>query len=534
MCNDFKCIHTGVIFLLIHRMNATFGKLRGQTLELKDGLNILQAPNETGKSTWCAFLVSMFYGINSRERDRAGFIADKNRYAPWSGTVMSGRLDCSSGGDELTIIRTTRRQANPLGDFKAVYTGTGDEVPGLTGPTCGEALLGVSREVFERSAFIRQAALPVTQDAGLERRISALISSGEEGTSYLEAADLLKKHLNRRRHNKTGQLPVLEGELAEAQHQLKELDLIQAQLTNAQAQAEHLTAQESSLQKELALLDRWEAQEKRRALEEAEATAQQARRTADRLRQCLDEDHIPENETIGRLRGAIVNLNTTRKAVDRARAERDEAMKALLKAEAAVSESPFDGQTAESAKKEASEPPKAQPNLSGAILFGLCGIVAVTVLAYVCRPLGTAALLSSLCGGLLLTAAGIWAFLRAASKKAQNSALLKRFGTVDQAEIAVLADTYVKLLEDRNVAQAEANNKSATADALYNSFTSNEQGILLEVRRFAPRRLRHPHRRPAVAELCCPPPGVGEGGNCRPRNHYSGQSAGPAASRCRR
>ena len=67
----------------IHRMQASFGKLQGQSLELKDGLNIIEAPNETGKSTWCAFLLAMFYGINSRERDKTGFIAEKNRYPAW-------------------------------------------------------------------------------------------------------------------------------------------------------------------------------------------------------------------------------------------------------------------------------------------------------------------------------------------------------------------------------------------------------------------------------------------------------------------
>ena len=126
----------------------------------------------------------MLYGINSRERDRAGFIADKNRYAPWSGAAMSGRLDCATELGELTLTRTTRRQTSPMGEFRAVYAGTGEPVPGLTGRTCGETLLGVSREVFERSAFIRQSGLAVTQDAGLERRIAALISSGEEDTSY--------------------------------------------------------------------------------------------------------------------------------------------------------------------------------------------------------------------------------------------------------------------------------------------------------------------------------------------------------------
>ncbi len=88
--------------MLIQRMSAVFGRLRNETLQLQDGLNIIEAPNETGKSTWCAFLTAMLYGINSRERDKAGFIADKNRYAPWDGGSMSGRLECHADGADLT------------------------------------------------------------------------------------------------------------------------------------------------------------------------------------------------------------------------------------------------------------------------------------------------------------------------------------------------------------------------------------------------------------------------------------------------
>ena len=36
-------------------MTATFGKLENNTLTLMPGLNIIEAPNEWGKSTWCAF-----------------------------------------------------------------------------------------------------------------------------------------------------------------------------------------------------------------------------------------------------------------------------------------------------------------------------------------------------------------------------------------------------------------------------------------------------------------------------------------------
>ena len=67
-------------------MTATFGRLREQTLELREGLNILQAPNETGKSTWCAFLLAMLYGVSTKERDRAGVLA-----APCPAAWTAGR-----------------------------------------------------------------------------------------------------------------------------------------------------------------------------------------------------------------------------------------------------------------------------------------------------------------------------------------------------------------------------------------------------------------------------------------------------------
>ena len=464
----------------IHRMTAVFGRLQGETLELRDGLNILEAPNETGKSTWCAFLLSMLYGINSRERERGGFIPDKTRYAPWAGSAMSGRLDCRAGGQDLTITRATRRQTSPMGDFQAVYSGTGDIVPNLTGTTCGEILTGVSKEVFERSAFIRQAGLPISQDAGLERRIASLITTGEEGTSYSEAAELLKKHLNRRRHNKTGQIPALEAELREIEQQQAETGRFADQLIRAKEQAEVLSLQETALKEELAQHDLWEAVLQKQALAEAEAEAAKAEQAATALRQRLTEDHIPENETIGRLRGALVNLETTRRNVEKARGEKDEAAKALLRAEAALNESPFVGQTPDSARKEATEPPKARANLIVPILLSFALYAVLAGAMYLLQqPIGIS--LSALLAIVLQLF-----LVNRAKKKARVAALISRFGTSVPSEISALADQYCDLLKTREAAQAELDRKSAAADTLYNMLSSNEQGILLEIRRFAP------------------------------------------------
>lgn len=109
----------------------------------------------------------MLYGINSRERERAGYIPDKIRYAPWSGAAMSGRLECRVEGRELTITRSTPTAGRPFWpEFQAVYTGTGDAVSELTAQFCGEALLGVSREVLSAAPLFVKPDCPSARMPG--------------------------------------------------------------------------------------------------------------------------------------------------------------------------------------------------------------------------------------------------------------------------------------------------------------------------------------------------------------------------------
>lgn len=478
----------------IKRLSAVFGRLRSETIQFSDGLNIIEAPNESGKSTWCAFLTAMLYGINSRERDRADYIADKNRYAPWDGTAMAGSMDCRSEGCDITISRDTRRQTAPMAEFRAVYSDTSAAVEGLTGQNCGEALLGVTREVFERSAFIRQSGLAISQDAGLERRVAALISSGEEDISYTEAYDALKKQLNRRRYNKSGLLPALEAQQAETQAQLSRVQQLRQQETALHAQLQDLIQQQAALSDELEQCDRWEAAQKQRQLSDLTAAAQQAAQRAQAMEDQLQADHVPDTETIGRLRGAIVNLETVRKSVDKARADRDEAMKTLLRAEKTVNDSPFAGQTVEEARKEAAVPPKVSFNAAPALavfflmLAAAIGVTAFTLSRYSVYLSGWQKALPWSIFAVIIAAGAVISrqMQKRALKAAQNTALCKRFGTADADEIAALAETYAKAVETRDTAQADLNAKSGTAEALYSSLTNNEQGILLEVRRFAP------------------------------------------------
>ena len=142
--------------MLRKKMQATFGRLKNETLELKSGLNIVEAPNEAGKSTWSAFIRSMLYGVNTSERDSAQKIADKNRFQPWDGGAMSGTMELEARGKDITLSRAPLGK-QPFRNFSAVYTGSAEAVDWLSAASAGEELTGVNENVFTRTAFIRQA-----------------------------------------------------------------------------------------------------------------------------------------------------------------------------------------------------------------------------------------------------------------------------------------------------------------------------------------------------------------------------------------
>ena len=279
-------------------IEATFGKLEYRSLSFSKGLNIIEAPNESGKSTLLAFLRVMLYGFPPRER---GALADKNRYAPWSLSPMRGTLALTCQKGDITLQRDTARANSPMGRFSAVYTGSSETVDGLTAADCGETLLGVPCEVYERSAFIRQSSLTVDASAELERRIAALITTGEEGQSFSEASAALKKQLNARKYNKSGRIPALEAEISAQERALEEL----SQLTRSKRKAE-----EASLREQLRAHDLCDVQDARRAAAEVQQAWQSTKSKAEYLRRALIEQNVPARDALEQGRARLNALSS--------------------------------------------------------------------------------------------------------------------------------------------------------------------------------------------------------------------------------
>lgn len=409
--------------MMIKKLDATFGKLDGESLELHEGLNIIAAPNESGKSTWCAFIRAMLYGIDSSERQKAGFVPDKTRYAPWSGASMQGSMRIESAGNDITLVRTTKTASAPMREFSAVYTGTNTPVEGLSGSNAGETLTGVSRDVFRRSAFIEQGGVAVTHSAELEKRISAIVSTGEEDCSYTEADAVLRQWQRKRRFNRYGRLPELEDELSHKKQLLSEL-------MDASSQREDMSA---------------ELEAAKRECERLEAEVTESRKAV-------------RKEALSSLQGVRSDLNAATERHDKA-VERRDACRAALCACAIGERKPEEAKAevksdlAEAMKLKERSERRASPALA-VIMLILCG--ALVAAGFLLKDF----MIHAFVAAFLALAAGVILLVRTSHLRTEaytaakdRRKLLAKYRAESEEDIASGLDEYLELYKSYAEAQ---------------------------------------------------------------------------------
>ena len=400
----------------ILQANATYGKLNQAQLSLQSGLNVICAPNEGGKSTWSRFLLTMFYGLNTRQR---GELADKNRFQPWNGSPMQGRLQLAVGEDVLTLSRRTQRADSPMGVFSCTYAGTDTPVRGLDALRCGETLLGVPQSVYQRCAFIPSGSMAIDADADLERRINALISTGEEKISFSQAETRLKRQLHQRKYNRSGAIPLLESEIAS--------------LSSAQAEVQDLAERETSLRQQLRQVQ--EEQVTLRAAQQQEA--QQRIAEKQRLLQSLPDSAALQsiNEQLGAVRSMGEQVQQARDAA----AAQEQTIQAQLQE---LSRNPLHPMTKPELEAQLQIQPPAPPQVAQLLIslaLGLCGG------GFLWYEIGQSQLLW-LCAACAVTALAAGNFLRLLIQRIRRQQVRRR-ELQRQEELRKLADSYLPMLE---------------------------------------------------------------------------------------
>lgn len=439
---------------LLHA-NATYGKLNQAQLDLQPGLNVICAPNEGGKSTWSRFLLTMFYGLNTRQR---GDLADKNRFQPWNGTPMQGRLELSVGEKLLVLSRRTQRTDAPMGVFSCTYAGTDTPVPDLDAAHCGEALLGVPQSVYQRCAFIPSGSMAINADADLERRINALISTGEEKVSFLQAENRLKKQLHQRKYNRTGAIPQLEAEIGE--------------LMAARAEVKSLAEQETFLHSQLLQAQQ---EQKERLLIRQREIQRQAQEKQQQLLQLPDSATL---QNINEQLGAVRSLAEQAQQAEDAAEQQDAAIQAQLQE---LNRNPLHPMTKSELETQLQIQPPAPPQVAQLLICLSLSLCSGGFLWYeLDRP--QILWLCIACAATALTAGSfLWLLVKRLRLQQQRRRELKR-----QEELRKLAESYLPLLEEverqRSLLQQQ---RQAAADSGARVRSTLVQ-LLGQVRQWAP------------------------------------------------
>lgn len=458
----------------ILEMQAAYGRLRGDSLRLEPGLNLIYAPNESGKSTWCSFIRTMLYGLPTRQ---SGPLADKNRFAPWTGEAMQGRMDLETDGRRWTVLRDTRRTNAPMQDFSCTYTGTAQPVPEVNGQNLGETLLGVPREVFQRSAFIGQSGLAVSQDPELERRIAALLSTGQEDVSYSESYDRLKKQLNRRRHNKTGLIPQLEQEQARLDDALRRQTELSAQLENAREQQCTAQTRVEELEQRRA---QWEALGKQEALRQWRAAQEDLACRHQQLTALQQLDgNLPDRDTLARMQAQLELLEQAGGTLTQARRIAQQRQTEARETQEAWSAHPLYPSDENQLRQQAeSMTAPTGPGKTLPIAAGLLLCAAAAALALLPAP---AKLIAAAIGAA--AAVGLFLYYMVSLRRAAAAAQ-----TVQTRKTALQRQTeeYLRLREDARQAEDAARTAAASAEGLTQQLHGQLVTLLAQVQPFWP------------------------------------------------
>lgn len=217
-----------------------FGNINGQKIDFSDKLCCRVLPNGWGKTTLCAFIRVMLYGLNTSKMDSSNFLSDKTKYYPQEGKIMSGKMIVEFAGRNITIIRESSKNGL-MQDFEAFYEDTGEPCHELTSKNCGEVLLGMSEDVFLSSAMID--GLDMTRSSTeLNELIISLAQTGDSTSKCSNALKTINRwQLDLNSGNGHGEIPNLEKDYKEIEQKLDNIQNVDFEMQKQREKVLELT-----------------------------------------------------------------------------------------------------------------------------------------------------------------------------------------------------------------------------------------------------------------------------------------------------
>lgn len=174
-----------------------FGKLENKEIKLDEHINVIYGKNEAGKSTLLKFITSMFYGISKNKN--GGTIPEVEKFQPWKVDEFSGKLKYELDNKETFEIYREFKKKNPkifnsnLEDISKEFT-----IDKTKGNQFFYDQTGLEEEIFTTSVITKQAEVKLDEKSqnSIIQKISNILGTGEDTTSYEKVVSKLKKKIN--------------------------------------------------------------------------------------------------------------------------------------------------------------------------------------------------------------------------------------------------------------------------------------------------------------------------------------------------
>ena len=205
-----------------------FGKLKDKIIELEDSINIIYGKNEAGKSTLLKYIISMFYWLSKNKN--CGTIPEIEKYEPWEIEDFSGRITYELDSKKVFEVYRDFKKKNPkiynenLEDISKEFN-----IDKTKGNEFFYEQTGLEEEIFISSIITKQAGVKLNEKEQntLIQKISNILGTGEDNTSYTTILNKLKKKLNDEvgtSNTKERPINIVENKIKHLQLEKQELD----------------------------------------------------------------------------------------------------------------------------------------------------------------------------------------------------------------------------------------------------------------------------------------------------------------------
>ncbi len=237
-----------------------FGNLKDKNIELKSGINIVTGKNESGKSTMLKFIPAMFYGLSKNKNKKE--IPDLERYKPWSESEYSGKIYYTLDNNEkIEVYRDFNKKTCKI------YNENGEEITNnynIDNKTKQNLFFieqtGITEDILMKTAISEQTETRLDKDSQniIIQKISNVLSTGKDNTSYKKAIDKLKdKQVEEVGTERTVGKPIniVKKELKKYLEKEAEIKLEIKKVENYELEKNNLNIEIKSLENELTILN---------------------------------------------------------------------------------------------------------------------------------------------------------------------------------------------------------------------------------------------------------------------------------------